>query len=855
MPPCPPRARAGAAALALLAASGCASLSPRFPLEVSSSFAHEPMRKLETANLELYYPAARQKQAYQVVDRLERCFQQLRALPVTQANRPRALVFMTSADFNNAFVYFPIAGNPEQMVLPTHMSLELFNLLELGVTAIPDVSCHEAVHYVHMQQADGFWGAANALFGDYMSPNAFLESWFAEGLATYYEARLGKKVGRPESPLWRAMFESGVAARGGALQGGDLNGASRDMLPFGGPYLIGSYFIEYLVRTYGERKLWQLIDDQGRSIFSPLWVSLRFSAVYGKTLDTLFDDFSRELRKTVKPRRRPAEQKVLAPDVGYVARLAGSRADGALAVVSAHRDQGLLLEVREADGKVRFSRNLTPLLPGRPFISVHPLDVSGLSFGPDGKSLYLVLGDLAMDGSTQSRLLQLDARTGDTTRTWDGFIGMGGDVTPDGRGYVLVEIADERSNLSRLDLATGQRTPLTHFDGPEALGAPSVSPDGKRIAFVRWLDRGFEVHVLDESGALRRLTSDDRFDYAPRWVDDDRLVLMREDAGRPQLGVLQVSTGALSVFSDVPYAALDPTAMAGGDRVAFINREGWSWSLDSAPLPKGPPSQPGTGGSGAEPPTAAAAPALSPMPSAAAKRDAVISDEPYQPRDHLLAPNFHVPWIVPEVTVLPGASGLPTTTLWGLQVGVSLQGSDRLGLHSYALNASYDTLFQGPLVSLEYGTTLLAPWWLAASASFSSLRYPYEPSPDVFERQPRETARLTLLAQRAVWTTPLSLSFDAISLTVGPTSLNAGGQLLVVGPKVSTSYFASTGSAYGGTRTGLGLSGFAAGYPSFLGSSVNMADVGGQLTGYVPLPFTPRHTLRLFARGRALPGA
>src|SRR5262245_21754656 len=141
-----------AAALLLLAASGCASLSPRFPLEVSTSFAHEPMRKVETANLELYYPAARQKQAYQVVERLEKCLEQLRSLPATQAPRHKALIFMTSTDFNNAFVYFPLLGNPEQMVLPTHMSLEMFNLLELGITAIPDVSCHEATHYVQMEQ-------------------------------------------------------------------------------------------------------------------------------------------------------------------------------------------------------------------------------------------------------------------------------------------------------------------------------------------------------------------------------------------------------------------------------------------------------------------------------------------------------------------------------------------------------------------------------------------------------------------------------------------------------------------------------------------------------------------------------
>lgn len=836
-----------AAALLLLAASGCASLSPRFPPEVSTTFAHEPMRKLETENLELYYPAAQQKQAHQVVNRLERCFQQLRALPVTQVPRAKALIFMTGADFNNAFVYFPIAGSPEQMVIPTHMSLELFNLLELGVTAIPDVTCHEATHYVHMQQADGFWGAANAAFGDYFSPQPFLESWFAEGLATYYEAHLGRKVGRPESPLWRAMFESGVASRRGNLQGGDLNTASREMLPFGGQYLVGSYFIDYLVRHYGERKLWKLIDDQGRSIFSPFWVSLRFSAVYGRTLDQLFEDFSAELRKTVKPRQRPPGQKVLAPDMGYISRLASSRADGALAVISARRDQVLALEVREPSGKLRFARGVTPLWPGRPFVDAHPLSVSGLSFSPDGGSLFFVLGDVAMDGSTQTKLVQLDARNGDVRRTWEGFIALGGDVAADGKSYVLVEIDAERSNLTRLDLATGQRTPLTTFDGPEALGAPAVSPDGQRIAFARWMEDGFELSLLDASGAVRRLTTDDRFDYSPRWIDDDRILLVHEDGGRPQLGIFQLSTGQLQVVSDVPYAALDPVVTAG--QVAFLNREAWSWTLDAIPLPMAaapPPSPPvtptATGGSG--PPT--------PEPTADKAPVAILRDEPYRPTDHLLQPNLHVPWLQPEVVVLPGPASV--FTLWGVAAGLSLQGSDRLGLHNYALNASYDGLFLGPTVSFSYGTSLAAPWWLSASASYTSLQAPVVVG-DQLLRQYVESSHFNVGAQRTFWTTPLGLSFDAISLHYGPLLDQPGGSLFVVGPQVSTSWSATEGTAYGGTRAGLALSAFAAGYPSMLGSSVNMADLGGSLVAYLPLPITTRHTLRLFARGRVLPGA
>src|SRR5262249_16908025 len=149
------------------------------------------------------------------------------------------------------------------------------------------------------------------------------------------------------------------------------------------------------------------------------------------------------------------------------------------------------------------------------------------------------------------------------------------------------------------------------------------------------------------------------------------------------------------------------------------NREAWNWTLDTAPLaatttlsttsaatPEAPPEQ------------------LSPPPLPRERPEVVLSDEPYKAAENLLVPNFHVPWAQPELLIFPGMGGGSSIALWGIAAGLSLSGSDRLGLHNYALNASYDSLIQGPSVSFGYGTTVAAPWWLSATASYSSERAP-----------------------------------------------------------------------------------------------------------------------------------
>ncbi|MFP2933291.1 hypothetical protein ACLESO_50725, partial [Pyxidicoccus sp. 3LG] len=541
------------------------------------------MRKLTTESLELYYPEQLRGPALRMASRLEGCVARLNGKTWNRESRGRVLVYLTSSDFNNAYVVPDYASTPQQMVLPASVSLELFHLFGLGEVDIGDVACHEAVHYVQLSQTDGLWEVLNTVTGGLFQPNSFTESWFLEGLATYYEGRFGKDTGRPHSPVWRGWYNSVLHETGGRMDPGYLSPEHRAVSPFGGNYLTGMHFVEWLAAKYGEKRLWKLVDDQGESLVPPLAVTLRFKRVYGKDIGSLFSEYTRELRQGLVRRERPASQRVWVTDVGYFSRLASHAGSGVTALVGVGREDYSRLTVREADGRVRFERPLVELLPGRTWVLGSPSLVSGMSFTGDGAWLYLVMADLEAEGGYEARLWKVDARTGDVVRTWDGVKGLGGSVTPDGTAYVFVSIEGDTANLVRLELETGRRETLTNFAASAPVGPPAVAPDGVRVVFPFAGSDGWDLVLREADGSLRWLTRDGSFNYSPRWLDAERIVFLREHDGRLQAHVMTVATRELTRITEAPHLVLD-VAPVGTGEVTFLNRDGINFSLDRAPV-------------------------------------------------------------------------------------------------------------------------------------------------------------------------------------------------------------------------------------------------------------------------------
>ena len=305
----PVRARACVRAWPIVAAAaalagGCVPIAAqRLPEDVSAAIVNHTMRRLETDDLLVYYPQGREVEAWRFLTRIEGCVDHLRA------RRPHPQQRLESEDrrdparagVQQRVRHAPHLGYETLAVVPTYDTLDMFSL-EMGLPPDPAViGCHEITHYVQFQQIAGFAWFWN-LFGQVYTPQIGFDAWFAEGLAVYYETKLQPGSGRLAWPYWRGSFAAGFAGK--RFHGGDLSVAQRDFYA-GSYYLNGSQFVRFLADKYGEDKLWKLIGVQGRSIFFPLWVNLRFWQAYDKTLSTLIGEFADEVATNLPARDRP----------------------------------------------------------------------------------------------------------------------------------------------------------------------------------------------------------------------------------------------------------------------------------------------------------------------------------------------------------------------------------------------------------------------------------------------------------------------------------------------------------------------------------------------------------------------
>jgi len=472
----------------------------------------------------------------------------------------------------------------------------------------------------------------------------------------------------------------------------------------------------------------------------------------------------------------------------------------------------------------------------RPGVYVGPGSMSGLSFSGDGSTIYLLNDDLIARGDTLANVWRIDAQTGAVLKVFEEVgRGMGGSVSSDGRTFTFADFpVDGPARIVERDLEAGSDTVVQTFAAGVSIGAPAWNPSHTRLVYSRLDANGWNLVMRDEEGVVTDLTTDGAFNYGARWADDTHLVFARTAGKYLQAHRLDVAAPtALERLSDSPWGVLDVSATPSG--VIFAARDGIHWSIDAAPgtaletISLAPPE-------GTEP---------TPIPEFHEPAPLVVkSDEPYSGFDHLFVPQLRVP---------VGSIGFSTRTDGSLafngSVGLSLMGRDRLSRNTWAINAliGVPDVTQNQ-VFVGYRNLSLAPWMISATASR-----------DATSTEAYWTGALSV--SRSIFSVPLAFGlqtevcqpFDTVSDTCPTTS--SLKVMKFIGPFVSLSWGAGDSTAYAGAQRTLSVSLDVAGYPAVFGSDRDMLDLRGEAVVSVPLPISKRHSFRLSAAGRALPGA
>ncbi|MEV8372301.1 DPP IV N-terminal domain-containing protein [Kribbella sp. NPDC056861] len=136
-----------------------------------------------------------------------------------------------------------------------------------------------------------------------------------------------------------------------------------------------------------------------------------------------------------------------------------------------------------------------------------------------------------------------------------------------------VPVTSRRPRPKAPDLESTRRRPVS------GIASPTVSPDGRRIAF-RALNA---LWLADTSGRgqPRKLVADGYFNSDPDFSPDGRKLLYASDRdGTADLWLHDLKTGADSKLSSLPGAQTAPRFSPDGRQVAYQDQDGIAWTLE-----------------------------------------------------------------------------------------------------------------------------------------------------------------------------------------------------------------------------------------------------------------------------------
>ncbi len=491
-----------------------------------------------------------------------------------------------------------------------------YNAITLYVTAPSDLSplgdvddwyqelvTHEYTHILHTDHIGGLPAVINALVGKSYAPNQAQAKWILEGLAVFMESE-HTSGGRLRSSQWNMWMRADVLENHVAPL--DVFSNTPRRWPEGNIYYVyGSFFMQWIIETYGEGALRRMIADYGSTLV-PYGVNRAAKRATGRTFEDMYPSFVDTLRREFTAqadaiRARGLREGKRVTFGGYTAEqprwIPRNAWPGHAGDLLYFRDDGdnragyyALPVTRDAEGHV------TDVSERRRELMIRAAGDGNVSFTPQGGVVFsdTEITDNLFDFNDLERLkpgeTSPDGLEGRRERLTDGFRAVNPDVSPDGRrvvfatnhrGTTYLEIADiGPSGVSN----TRTLVPSGRFD--QAF-TPRWSPDGIHVAYSAWTRGGYrDIRIVDtRDGSWVSVTHDRALDQDPSYSSDGKTLYFTSDrTGVMNVYAFDVETHTLAQVTNVINGAYYPAASPDGKTLAYIGYTTWGFDLYVMPL-------------------------------------------------------------------------------------------------------------------------------------------------------------------------------------------------------------------------------------------------------------------------------
>lgn len=447
------------------------------------------------------------------------------------------------------------------------------------------IMTHELTHVLHMDTNHGIVRAARAVIGRIASTNDVSPLWMIEGLGTFMETR-HTEGGRGRTPLVEMMKRTAVI-EGMHPPLGNLDGLQPKPPSGNLRYLWGQDFMQYVADHAGEDVWTRWIHTYGAGL--PYLLPSR--KVFGRTLQSLYRDWSADMERRVAEQLAPVEalgvtpsRIVSQPD----ASCSGPRfsPDGDWLVWSCY-DLRTGSALWRADGQGYAPEKLA-----------QDRGAKNLTWRSDGKAFVYAASHTVNRFNTWSDIYLFDMASKSTTPLTNGARARDPDFSPDGSRLIVVTNGAE---LNQLEVATvdRRRVPITAATDHTQFATPRYAPDGRSIAVSVWAEGRRDLWLYSTDGVpLRRITADVTIDRDPAWSPDGRWLYFSSDrTGIPNVFAVEIETERLWQVTNVRTGAMKPDVSPDGALLAFqlYSQDGWDVHvmdldparfIDHGPLPQ-----------------------------------------------------------------------------------------------------------------------------------------------------------------------------------------------------------------------------------------------------------------------------